>query len=145
MHSEGTAQLPPVAPGIFTTGQEGEGSSLLGGACPACDRDFFPRPSRCPLCLGAIDEKNLGSTGKLYTFTVVRVKPSWGLPCPYGVGYVDLDGSGLRVLGLLDPESLDRLEIGLPLRLAVGEMGVDLRGNPCLRPFFQPAEEGAHE
>ncbi len=139
MQADSDQQCLPVAPGIFTTPTEGEDPELLGGRCPKCDQDYFPRPPRCPHCLGDVQEKNLGSTGKLYTYTVVRVRPPWGLPRPYGIGYVDLDGSGLRVLGLLSPDALEKMEIDLPLRLAVGEMGNDLRGKPCLRPYFVPA------
>ena len=139
MKNNDARQCLPVAPGVFTTPIGGEDPALLGGHCSKCDRAFFPRPPRCPHCLGEVQEKNLGSTGRLYTYTMVRVKPPWGLPRPYGLGYVDLDDSGLRVLGLLAPEALERAEIGLPLRLAVGELGCDISGTPCLRPFFEPA------
>jgi uncharacterized OB-fold protein len=139
MSKDSDQQCLPVVPGVFTTPAEGQSPELLGGRCPQCDRDYFPRPPRCPQCLGQIEEKNLGSTGTLFTFTVVRVRPPWGLPSPYGVGYVDLDGSGLRVFGLLSPDALDNLKIGMPLRLAMGQMGCDVRGNPCLRPYFAPA------
>jgi uncharacterized OB-fold protein len=133
-------QCLPMAPGIFTTPEHGKHPALLGGYCSECDQSFFPRPPRCPHCLGEVTDKSLGSTGKLYTYTMVRVKPPWGLPRPYSLGYVDLDECGLRVLGLLDPRAMDNLEIGSPLRLAVGELGVNLQGNPCLRPYFKPAD-----
>lgn len=139
MQTDSDQPCPPVAPGIFTTPADGQSPELLGGRCPKCGQDFFPRPPRCPHCLGHVEEKSLGSTGKLYTYTVVRVRPPWGLPRPYGIGYVDLDGSSLRVLGLLPADASEKLEIGLPLRLAVGELGCDVRGNPCLRPYFEPA------
>lgn len=139
MQADSEQQCLPVAPGIFNLPADGGGPELLGGRCPECGQDYFPRPPRCPRCLGEVQEKNLGSTGKLYTYTVVRVRPPYGLPSPYGIGYVDLDGSGLRVLGLLSTGALDNLEISLPLRLAVAEMGCDMRGNPCLRPYFEPA------
>ena len=86
-----------------------------------------------------MQEKNLGSSGRLYTFSVVRVRPPWGLPCPYGLGYVDMDGGGPRVLGLLVPDSMEQLQIGMPLRLTVGELGQNIQGEPCLRPYFEPA------
>lgn len=136
-----TQQCLPVVPGVFTLPTGDTDPVLLGGRCPACERDYFPRPPRCPHCLGEVHEKNLGSTGKLYTYTVVRVRPPWGLPRPYGLGYVDLDNCGLRVLGLLGPDVLEDLKIGLPLRLSVGKLGCDFRGNPCLRPFFELADE----
>ena len=140
MQKNNTQPCPPVVPGVFTMPAGAEDPELLGGHCPVCDRDFFPRPPRCPHCLGEVQEKRLGSTGRLYTYTVVRVRPPWGLPRPYGLGYVDLDDCGLRVLGLLAPEDLEDLTIGRPLRLAVGELGCNLSGDPCLRPFFEPAD-----
>jgi uncharacterized OB-fold protein len=138
MHEPSNHEPLPVVPGVFTIPSGDEDPVLLGGRCPRCGRDFYPRPPRCPHCLGPIEEKALGSTGRLYTYTVVRVKPPWGLPRPYGLAYVDLDDSGLRVLGLLDPDALEHVEIGLPLRLAVGEIGGNIKGEPCLRPFFRP-------
>ncbi len=113
---------------------------LLGGRCLECGRNFFPRPPRCPHCLGPVKEKDLGSTGRLYSYTVVRVRPPWGLPKPYGLGYVDLDHGGLRVLGLMAPGALQDLQIGMKLRLAVAELGNNLQGEPCLRPYFEPAD-----
>lgn len=139
MRTDSDQQCLPVAPGILTAPAGGQGPELLGGYCPTCDQHYFPRPPRCPNCLDNVEEKSLGAAGKLYTYTVVRVRPPYGLPSPYGLGYVDLDGNGLRVLGLLSPESLDNLKIGMRLRLAVGQLGCDVRGNPCLRPYFEPA------
>jgi uncharacterized OB-fold protein len=69
---------------------------------------------------------------------VVRIKAPLGLPEPYALGLVDLDESGLRVFGLLDPAAVDRYRIGLPVRLTVAPMGTNVQGTPCLRPFFTP-------
>ncbi|MHB8767240.1 MAG: Zn-ribbon domain-containing OB-fold protein [Deferrisomatales bacterium] len=138
-----TAPAPgPFAPGVFTAPADGGPPRLLGGRCAPCGRWFFPRPARCPGCLERVEEAELGGDGAVYSCTVVRVRPPWGLPQPYGVGYVDLDGSGLRVFGLLDPAALDRFRVGVPVRLAVGPLGVDSQGTPCLRPYFSPAEGG---
>jgi len=139
MQADRDQQCRPVAPGIFRATSGGQGLELVGGFCPACHRYYFPRPPRCPYCLGQVEGKALGATGTLYTYTVVRVRPPYGLPSPYAIGYVDLDDNGLRVLALLAPESLDKLEIGMRLRLAVGQLGCDVGGAPCLRPYFEPA------
>jgi uncharacterized OB-fold protein len=92
----------------------------------------------CPECLKDIDECEIGSGGVIYSFTVVRTKPPLGLPEPYGVAYVDLDESALRVFGLLDPQALDQFTIGKRVRLEVGKIGLNLQGEPCLRPYFTP-------
>ena len=133
-------ELPPLAyPGVvaFPAGPNGR-PELVGGFCPACNRHYFPRPRWCPRCLAEPAEALLGSEGALYTYTVVRVRPPLGLPAPYGLGYVDLPGSGLRVFALLDPERVDELEVGLPVELAVASLGHDGHGSPRRRPYFTP-------
>jgi uncharacterized OB-fold protein len=96
----------------------------------------------CPACLGPTRLGALDREGAIYSFTVVRVKPPQGLPSPYPLGYLDLKTSGLRVFALLDPRAVDQLEIGLPMRLVVGPLGLDQRGRPGLRPYFTPLPAG---
>lgn len=139
------AQLPPVAAGLFRCGVADDAPMLLGGECEPCSRRFFPCPPLCPACLGEVRECALGSRGRLYSYTVVRVKPPLGLPQPYGVAYVDLPDSGLRVFALLDPDAIDRFEIGQEVQLAVAALGHDSDGNPCLRPYFTHVEADDRE
>jgi len=143
MNQESTQAIAPVAPGIFVV-PSGEGSQprLIGGSCPSCEKHYFPRPKYCPSCLGPVEEADLGSTGTVYSFTVVRTRAPLGLPEPYGIGYVDLDGTGLRVFCLFDPACIDDLQAGLQVRLAVGQLGHDGRGTPRMRPFFTPQRAG---
>ena len=136
---ETVADIPPMARGIFTLPPYDQAPpSLLGGLCKACDRRYFPRPRYCPVCLGPTEETVLGSEGKIYSYTVIRRKPPLGLPNPYSVGYIDLDEEGLRIFCLLDPRAIDQFRVGLRVRLAVGPLGHDGRGSPCLRPYFTP-------
>ena len=131
--------IPPVAPGVFTLPPyDHDSPRLIGGSCPVCKRKYFPRPRYCRACLGPVEECDLGYEGTIYTFTVVRTKPPFGLPQPYSAGYIDLAGSGLRIYCLLDQAAIDQLRIGLPVRLAVGVMGHDGKGSPRLRPYFTP-------
>lgn len=135
------AELPPVLPGIMAPGHDGSHDpSLLGGYCPDCGQQFFPRPRYCPLCLGPAEPAALSTRGAIYSYTVVRIKAPWGLPQPYPVGYVDLDESGLRVFSLLDHEAIDQLKVGLLVRLAVARLGHDINQEPCLRPYFSPIQ-----
>lgn len=131
--------IPPVAPGIFTLPPYDKAPpTLLGGYCKECDKRYFPRPKYCPGCLGLIKETAVGSTGTIYSYTVVRIKPPLGFPSPYSVVYVDLAESGLRVFGLFDPEAIDQLRIGLEVGLAVKPFGDNGKGEPRLRPYFTP-------
>lgn len=142
---ETAKSLPPFAPGIFREAEAGSQPVLLGSRCEACNRYQFPHTGLCPLCLGATRHAELGTRGRIYSHTVVRTKPPLGLPAPYAVGYVDLDGCGLRIFALLDPRLAGRLRIGMPVRLAVAPLGHDGHGNACLRPYFaaDEAEESA--
>ena len=132
------AALPFFLPGVVRLGTEGNPPTLIGGRCPQCGKWFFPKPEFCSKCLHDVDEVSLGSSGSIYSSTIVRTKPPLGLPQPYGIAYVDLDGCGLRVFCLLDPQRLDQCSIGTTVRLEVAPMGVDLLGKPCLRPYFTP-------
>lgn len=131
--------MKPIVNGIF----ELEPSpSLLGGYCSACGRKYFPIPITCPHCLEPVKVVRLSREGTIYSFTVIRIKPPFGLPQPYSVGYVDLKGDNLRIISLLDPEKIDKLSVGAQVALSVAPIGVDRDGQPCLRYFFTTKEEG---
>ena len=132
-----TNELAPAVPGLFTLPPDGGPyPQLLGGYCPGCERYAFPRRPYCANCLGRTEQRVVGSGGSINSYTVVRIKPPLGFPSPYGVVYVDLTESGLRVFGLFDPDTLAQLRIGLEVKLAAGPFGHDGQGNVRLRPIF---------
>lgn len=133
--------IAPFAEGVFVVEQDG-GVHLTGSACPECGRRFFPAITHCPDDATPTESVSLGNRATLYSYTVVRTKPPFGLPTPYAVGYVDLEDSDLRIFMLLDPGRTEEFRIGMPLRLAEAELGVNLDGDPCRRPYFSPASTG---
>lgn len=140
----GELALPAVAADLFVLGDAQsatQSATLLGGHCPSCRSSHYPWAERCPSCLGALERRPIGGSGRLYSYTVVRTKAPFGLPEPYAVGYVDLDDSGLRVFALFDPARIAALELGGRVELAVRPLGTDNAGAPCLRPVFHPASE----
>ena len=137
MNDEKANHLQPVNPGTFSLpGADGSPPELLGGYCPDCRAYYYPRPRHCPSCLGDVDPRPVGRLGSIHSFTVVRTKPPLGLPQPYSVGYVDLEETGLRVFGLLNPERIEELRLGARVHLTVRPMGHDGRGEGRLRPCF---------
>ncbi len=88
----------------------------------------FPAQRSCPRCASVdVEERLLGRTGTLYTWTVqgFRPKPPYAGPEefePYGVGYVELPGEVLveSRLTVADP---DRLRIGQPVQLVIVPFG----------------------
>lgn len=129
--------FPPFAPGIF----QGDSvrTELLGSRCPQCGARHFPARAHCPDDMAETESISLGNSGTLYSATVVRTKPPFGLPAPYAVGHVDLDDHPMRIFMLLDPAHTEDFSIGMPLDLRSGPLGVGLGGEPCIRPYFTPA------
>ncbi|ATE61232.1 Zn-ribbon domain-containing OB-fold protein [Thauera sinica] len=137
--AEGGVELVPgLVEALDGAGRYG----LMGSRCPDCGAWAFPALERCPRCQGRQAPTRVGTAGSLYTYTVVRTRAPFGLPEPYAVGYVDLDESGLRVFGLIDPAATDGLEVGQRMEIGLRSIGVDRHGRPCLRPLFQPAARG---
>ncbi len=135
--------LEPVMERIFEVGPPTE---LIGVKCSTCNKKFFPAPMVCPYCLGPLSPVRLSREGKIYSFTIVRTKPPFELPQPYPIGYIDLVGDGLRIIGLLDPQETENLHIDQEVNLIVGPIGVDRTGKPCLRYYFTPKNNKvAHE
>jgi uncharacterized OB-fold protein len=132
-------ELKPVMEGIF---EAGSSPRLIGGICPKCNRKFFPKPIVCPYCLEEPRETKLSTEGKIYTYAVLRTRAPYGLPQPYADGYVDLEEDSLRIHSLFDPEKISDLEIGKPVTLRVGPMGVGNDGEPCLRYYFTTKDRG---
>jgi uncharacterized OB-fold protein len=131
-----SSTIPPVNPGTFSVPDDGTLPELLGGYCPSCGTHRYPRPRCCPSCLGELEIRTVGRRGRIYSFTVVRTKPPMGLPEPYSVGLIDLDETGLRVFGLLEPERMEDLCLGARVHLTVRALGHDGRGETRLRPCF---------
>jgi uncharacterized OB-fold protein len=76
-----------------------DGTRLRGARCRNCSTPAWPGRSVCHGCGSAdlIDE-DFAPTGALLTFTTVHV-PRPGLPSPYVLGQVRLDGHGPIVFG----------------------------------------------
>ena len=132
-------QLKPMKEGVFKVGPP---PTLRGAVCPKCNEKFFPVSMICPKCMGELQEIDLSTEGKVYTYAILRVKPPWGLPSPYAVGWVDLEADGIKVFSLFDPSNLKNLGIGKRVTLRVGEMGVGNDRKPCLRYWFTPEGDG---
>lgn len=130
--------LPPFAPDIFS--EDSGRVILLGGECTACGALSFPYQEICSHDGKPIKRRALGSRGRIYSYTVIHVRPPFGLPSPYVIGAVTLAEVPLRVVMLLDSARLAATEIGSSVVLAAGDIGVDLSGAPCRRPFFTPDE-----
>jgi uncharacterized OB-fold protein len=124
----------PIAPGLFT---DDAGPRLLAGRCGGCRELHFPAAETCPYCGATATTESVGPYATLRLFTVVQNAPPGYLgPIPYGFGVVELDGTGLCVLGRLDETSIERLRPGLPMRLRIAPLFTDGDGTSVLSWSF---------
>jgi len=91
---------------------------LEAGKCKNCGLVVFPPRLVCPRCKGRDFEKvKLAETGKVYTFTIIRVPPQQFVDqAPYAVGIVELD-DGVKLTGQIVDFHFDDLKIGKRVRI----------------------------
>jgi uncharacterized protein len=132
----------PVRDGLFATDAHGD-DHLIGGRCGECGRHHFPFTGTCPYC-GASDirEVALSQRGTLWGWTAVTTAPpGYRGEVPFGFGVVALP-EGLRVITRIDETDPDRLEFGMPMRLAITPLHVDDEERTVMSWTFTPAVSG---
>lgn len=127
----------PIAPGLFV--DDPEGPRLVAARCAACGKSHFPAGRVCPYCAAdGASEIHVGPAGRLKLFTAVTAKPpGYRGEVPYGFGIVELE-AGLEVIARLTEPRLDRLRLGLPMRLVLEPLFTDEDGTPVVTYAFAP-------
>ena len=104
---------------LFPAEQGGE-IEVLGSQSNETGSLFWPRRRRCPQTGGTVTDVRLATEGVLWSWTFVFVP--WPGETPpndggvgYGVGLVDLDGAGPRVVAVLVGPG-DTWRVGEPMR-----------------------------
>jgi uncharacterized protein len=95
---------------------------LLGNRCKNCGTTVFPKMPVCPSCHsnGAMEEIEIGRTGKLYSHTISHFAPK-GFTAPSFQTFIDLP-EGPRIFALVGagfPVERGVLEDGMEMRLVV--------------------------
>ena len=100
------------------TGGADPGGVLLGFRCRDCGVHVFGAAVFCQACTSAnLEPAELASTGKLYSYTIVRVPPAgWPGPVPYVLGEVELP-EGPHVLAEVIHCRESDLRIGMKVAL----------------------------
>jgi uncharacterized OB-fold protein len=95
---------------------------LRGTRCLSCGEVFFGKYVSCENCGGTdVQEIRLSQHGKLYSYTVMRGKPSPNYKgpdpfVPYGVGLIELP-EGCRVMAPLT--IIEGLYVGMQMELVI--------------------------
>lgn len=119
----------PVIDGLFEI--DGDAAHLIGTRCRSCDARYFPLTPSCrnPDCREKrVERVSLPDRGTLQSFTIQRYAPppafridDWS---PYAIGLVDL-GDGLLVMGMMTDVELDRVRIGMVVRVVARPLFIE--------------------
>ena len=146
----------PLRPGIFRLpDRPGDKAALIGSRCPDCDSYFFPKRENCLNCgRRGLDETELSSRGKVWTYTIAHQVPpgavvglSGGIDsavtgslieAPYAIAQVQLPEKVMvqTVLTGCDPESV---HVGMDVELVIEKVKEDDNGNDVVAFKFGPA------
>ena len=111
--------MAQAGPDLFFRKKLDQGEIWLQKCLSCAQSFFFPRVA-CPHCHSReIDWQRVSQRGKVYTTTTVRRKPERG--GDYNVCMVEL-AEGARMMSRVDSIAPDRVEIGMPVELYVGEI-----------------------
>ncbi len=99
--------------------------------CKKCGKWFFPARVICDDCgHREFETKNMKRTGKLLTYTIIRVAPAPFVDqTPYAVGVVEMD-DGPRITTQVVDVAEGALKIGLPVKLEFRMITADGHAGP---------------
>lgn len=99
---------------------------LEAGKCKECGKIVFPRRLICPVCGHREFEKIiLPDTGKLVTFSVIRVAPSqFTDEAPYAIGIAELI-NGVKLFAQISDCDVDSLKVGMEVRIEFRRIQTD--------------------
>jgi uncharacterized OB-fold protein len=140
-----TSNRVPVIQDLFA--ETPQGARLLGSKCTTCGAPYFPRSSVChnPACdQPRIEDAAFGPRGTLWSFAVQYYAPpapvKYDEPfVPFAIGVVDLP-EGLRVLGRIAIDDLNKVKIGMPVELVVDRLCGAADGGEVTTWKFRPAK-----
>jgi uncharacterized OB-fold protein len=115
---------------------------LVGSACNACGRVYFPRQTLCFECMqeNTLADRFLSRSGTLYAYTIVEresIAPK-GFEVPYVYGYVDLP-EGVRVVAKIVGWKRETLKLDLPVEMVVEPLRKSETGADIMAFRFRPA------
>lgn len=112
---------------------------LAGGKCLKCGKIHLPPRPLCDRCLSMQFEwVELPQKGKLLTYTIIHVAPpKFQNMAPYAVGIIQLK-NGVNLPGIIKGTPLDKIKIGLPLKIEFEEVPQTQQWPPWPRYYFKP-------
>ena len=133
-----------IADHLFIVREPLSQSRLLGNQCRKCGEVFLGKRFSCENC-GArqMEEKELSTKGKLYSFTIQRYRPPGDYKgptdpfVPFPVGLVELP-EGLRILAVL--KDVEKPKIGMELEVVFEKIFSNAEGDEVIGYKFRPTK-----
>ncbi len=100
---------------------------LVGSKCETCGTYYMPERSICPKCRrkGKMVEYQFKGTGKIHSFTVIRVAPEgYEYYLPYVLAIVELD-EGAKILGQIVDVEPEEVKIGQKVEMVFRKIHED--------------------
>ncbi len=111
---------------------------LEAGKCSSCGKIYYPPRLVCTCGGREFETVTLPDTGKVVTYTIIRVAPSdFTAEVPYALGIVEVEG-GVRLMAQLVDVPHDEIKTGMPVRLEFrkiyqeGEAGIICYGHKAV-------------
>ena len=103
--------------------------NLIGNRCGCCGKVFFPKRTVCPHCrrssIGRMEEHHVKKEGRIYSYSVIYETPANNSTIkPYAVAMVETD-DGVKITGQMVDAELDKLTIGMPVKVVLRKLGED--------------------
>ncbi len=119
---------------------------LLGSKCKNCKEIFFPKKQEGAVCTycqhDEFDEITLSDKGKIYTYSVVMIRPPGGYyngEVPYALGVIDLP-EGVKVETLLAECDFEKLRVDMEVEMFLDVLQEDEAGNEIVCYKFRPVK-----
>lgn len=122
------------------TDDQGACGTLVGFRCLECGVHVFGPAIFCQACTSSqLRPVELGRTGTLYSYTIVRVPPSgWPGPVPYILGEIELPQGPHVLAEIVDCAETD-LHIGMSVDLALFTVEANSPGEATIVYKWRPS------
>ncbi|MDI6857133.1 MAG: Zn-ribbon domain-containing OB-fold protein [Dehalococcoidia bacterium] len=133
-------QMVPLRQGMFRLPEKPDGKPILiGSRCPDCGTYFFPRRYVCLTCYRqGLDEADLSTRGKVWTYTIARQTPPGSMiEAPYAIAVVELPEK-VAIETVLTDVDLDAVRVGMDVEIKLVKMKEDEEGNDVVSFMFRP-------
>jgi uncharacterized protein len=99
---------------------------LEAARCKKCGKILFPSRLICPKCgFREFEKVILPDTGKILTFSVIRVAPSqFADEAPYAIGIAELT-NGVKLLAQIADCDVNNLKVGMEIKIEFRRIQTD--------------------